>query len=256
MNTFWQKPERWPRDPDGFVFLARAVLAIGRAKFGTDWAPSDYLAGAEAIEVQQLVVSSCESGTLHSSFRDEDSGKMFEMQPRVWNTDSWRSRFARCRMDPWRPMSNSPDGLSYQWIFISKRDLDDLLKSITAPPGEREAAPVLDVTGSGADDRWPIPEQQPSGRRSAAAWRTMKRIWGKAGGVPRGMSFQEVADIVNDNRVDRTSPVASVTVSDETIRRILCQQNSTTSATNATSATNSTTNATSATNSTTNATDC
>jgi hypothetical protein len=34
---FWARPHLWPRDPRGYVFLARAVDEIGRAMFGQDW---------------------------------------------------------------------------------------------------------------------------------------------------------------------------------------------------------------------------
>jgi hypothetical protein len=34
---FWARPDAWPLDPDGYVFLARAVEEIGRAMFGQDW---------------------------------------------------------------------------------------------------------------------------------------------------------------------------------------------------------------------------
>src|SRR5262245_45799586 len=34
---FWARPHVWPRDPRGYVFLARAVEEIGRAMFGRDW---------------------------------------------------------------------------------------------------------------------------------------------------------------------------------------------------------------------------
>ena len=34
---FWARPHTWPRDPHGYVFLARAVEEIGRAMFGEEW---------------------------------------------------------------------------------------------------------------------------------------------------------------------------------------------------------------------------
>jgi hypothetical protein len=34
---FWARPHAWPRDPHGYIFLARAVEEIGRAIFGADW---------------------------------------------------------------------------------------------------------------------------------------------------------------------------------------------------------------------------
>jgi hypothetical protein len=35
--NFWAKPQNWPHDPLGYVFLARAVANIGRAVFGDEW---------------------------------------------------------------------------------------------------------------------------------------------------------------------------------------------------------------------------
>jgi hypothetical protein len=34
---FWARPDVWPRDPLGYIFLARAIEEIGRAMFGEDW---------------------------------------------------------------------------------------------------------------------------------------------------------------------------------------------------------------------------
>jgi hypothetical protein len=35
--NFWADPGRWPADPSGYIFLARAFHEIGRARFGNDW---------------------------------------------------------------------------------------------------------------------------------------------------------------------------------------------------------------------------
>lgn len=42
-NNFWSLTERgkWPRNPDGHVFLGRAVLQIGQAMFGDQWNDGD-----------------------------------------------------------------------------------------------------------------------------------------------------------------------------------------------------------------------
>jgi hypothetical protein len=37
LTRFWHKPESWPADPSGYVFLARAVQQIGAAMHGEDW---------------------------------------------------------------------------------------------------------------------------------------------------------------------------------------------------------------------------
>src|SRR4051794_9732110 len=36
-REFWSKPNKWPRDQEGFVFLARAAEEIGRKLFGSAW---------------------------------------------------------------------------------------------------------------------------------------------------------------------------------------------------------------------------
>jgi hypothetical protein len=36
-ETFWRKPDKWPRDAPGYIFLARAFDKIGRAIFPDDW---------------------------------------------------------------------------------------------------------------------------------------------------------------------------------------------------------------------------
>ena len=46
-NAFWSKPERWPKDVEGYVFLARAFNEIGKAMFGDYWLGHEHLAKAD-----------------------------------------------------------------------------------------------------------------------------------------------------------------------------------------------------------------
>ena len=41
MNLFWLAPSQWPRDPSGFVFLARAVHEIGQTIMKDEWTGSE-----------------------------------------------------------------------------------------------------------------------------------------------------------------------------------------------------------------------
>jgi hypothetical protein len=41
MDYFWLSPYQWPRDPSGFVFLARAVHEIGRTNMKDEWTGSE-----------------------------------------------------------------------------------------------------------------------------------------------------------------------------------------------------------------------
>src|SRR4051794_18899575 len=47
MESVWsgssRRPDSWPRDAAGYVFLARAVDALGHHLFGTTWKPEDDL---------------------------------------------------------------------------------------------------------------------------------------------------------------------------------------------------------------------
>lgn len=47
MHEFWNAQWRWPRNPQGRIFLARAVCQVGTALFGEDWEDSD--PGAQII---------------------------------------------------------------------------------------------------------------------------------------------------------------------------------------------------------------
>ena len=42
MDSLWQTPSQWPRASAEYVFLARAVDAVGRTMFGDDWRLSDF----------------------------------------------------------------------------------------------------------------------------------------------------------------------------------------------------------------------
>jgi hypothetical protein len=39
MDDIWSDKGRWPRDSADYVFLANAVVAIGKERFGSEWSP-------------------------------------------------------------------------------------------------------------------------------------------------------------------------------------------------------------------------
>jgi hypothetical protein len=41
MQEFWLR-KQWPNDPKGYVFLARALLELGRARYGERWTGGEY----------------------------------------------------------------------------------------------------------------------------------------------------------------------------------------------------------------------
>ena len=45
MREFWSMPSSWPMDPAGYVFLARAMDELGRARYGRDWTGEEFSGG-------------------------------------------------------------------------------------------------------------------------------------------------------------------------------------------------------------------
>jgi hypothetical protein len=41
---FWSNPARWPGDPPGYVFLARAVHEVGKTVYGEEWTGGETVA--------------------------------------------------------------------------------------------------------------------------------------------------------------------------------------------------------------------
>jgi hypothetical protein len=63
-----------------------------------------------------------------------------------------------------------------------------------------------------AGERWSIPEKAPLRRMQAAAWRTAKRIWGADGGPPRSLSWQEITNKLNADRIRGDTLLSASTV--------------------------------------------
>jgi hypothetical protein len=190
------EPDWWPRDPHGYVFLARVVEIVGSAMHD-DWtglesstkdvAPlptlqdasfydrqradilfqsklgrPDFTIGRSAHEftdeqwrsvcelaeqlhregrpavqrllvVQTEIVRRCEAGELVLRVRPTDSGPWQPFQIDWWNTDKWRSRFDRCKIDPDYPNGNRPS-----WrrenndhdIFVTHESLKSVLDAL------------------------------------------------------------------------------------------------------------------------------
>jgi hypothetical protein len=53
MLPFWAKRSAWPHDPAGYVFLARALDEIGRAKFGNEWTGKESI--TESVSLLPLI---------------------------------------------------------------------------------------------------------------------------------------------------------------------------------------------------------
>ncbi len=168
--SFWEYPADWPRDPPGYVFLARAFDEIGRAAHGERWIyaepaepaepeepPDDCddaewdayeracdQADAELHDVQakiaelkssvaRMIAEKCEAGVLITAARPKPGGKMTELEQHHWNIDNFRIRFLGCDISLSHPFSVHRDGRNECWIFLTRDSLDHLL--MTQPHG-------------------------------------------------------------------------------------------------------------------------
>jgi len=151
-QDFWARPHLWPRDPFEYVFLARAVQAIGRARFGDEWTGEEAttelvklplaLATQEAQRqqegqraiiqrlrtVHQEIVAGCESGELVSAIRLKAGGAMKFVRREWWNTEYWLNRFVMCQLNPSKPFDLGFAGDDYHWIFLTKESLEKYLQ--------------------------------------------------------------------------------------------------------------------------------
>jgi hypothetical protein len=55
---FWSAPDRWPMDPNSYIFLARAVSRIGEAMFGPEWTGTETTTKIFAPSLRELNKSS------------------------------------------------------------------------------------------------------------------------------------------------------------------------------------------------------
>jgi hypothetical protein len=171
---FWDHPGKWPHDPPGYVFLARACHEVGRAMFGAEWAaswdepadpPDDCdLATWEVYEracddfqnafvamrsdVVRTIAEECEAGTLVAAVRPKAGGKMINVEPHIWNLEGVERRFHRCDMSLGNPFGN---GGSYgsHWIYIERASLDGYLtQSHQKVPEPNLTAASIDITAN------------------------------------------------------------------------------------------------------------
>jgi hypothetical protein len=195
-----KRPDWWPREPAGNVFLAHVVEKIGRALHGDDWTGEEattedieplprnlkdalyvdrqradillskhrpdlkrpgFIIGRGAHEftahhwkiarelaqrlheqgraplrrleaTQSEIVKRNETDELKLRIQPRNGGPWRDFNKDWWNTDKWRSRFVRCRIDPdypnGRPSWNKED--NDHWIFATSHSVERLLKRL------------------------------------------------------------------------------------------------------------------------------
>jgi hypothetical protein len=166
--AFWDQPEKWPHDPPGYLFLARACHEVGRAMFGAQWAeswgepaepPDDCdLATWEEYErkcgeyrktfvamraaVVQAIAAQCEAGTLVAAVRPKAGGEMTKLEQHHWNCEGFSRRFDRCDMSLDRPFEIVGGSCRPDWIYIDRASLDGYLSRLAqSSPLPNGAAP-------------------------------------------------------------------------------------------------------------------
>jgi hypothetical protein len=157
-SDFWSLPYKWPSDPHGYTFLARAFDQVGRTMFGPDWtgqeaqeftstmerfklyASINHRTGAapvvDALQRVGLVtgwlIRLCERGALKAFVRDETNGDMIEVPTQFWNVEKVYHRFVRGKMNLTRPAAEEIDGEGFYPIFFRSSRLVALLAELTA----------------------------------------------------------------------------------------------------------------------------
>jgi hypothetical protein len=151
-HQLWNYPERWPHDPPNYVFLARAFREIGRARYGDQWTdfyiepeepPEDcddaaderYDRDCEEAELKfenmhasiaRTIAEQSELGNLETMLRHKAGGQMNALEPYVWNTENFGTRFFRCQMSLSQPFQD-PARVRFEslyWIYVTRESLD------------------------------------------------------------------------------------------------------------------------------------
>jgi hypothetical protein len=161
----WEDPAEWPRDPPGYVFLARAFDETARAVHGERWIqhvkepdepeepPDDCddddtawdewdracdqaqaeFQGLQAkladmkARVARMIAEQCELGPLGTVARPKRGGEMTALGGHHWNIDDLRRRFFRCEMSLDQPFASHRVSRNDCWIYVRRDDLDRFL---------------------------------------------------------------------------------------------------------------------------------
>lgn len=157
-SDFWGLPYKWPSDPHGYIFLARAFDQVGRTMFGPDWTGQEAQEFTSTLErfklyasinnrtgaapvvdslqrvgvVTDWLIKLCERGALKAFVRDETNGDMIEVPTQFWNVEKVYHRFVRGKMSLARPAAEEIDGEGFYPIFFRSSRFAALLSDLTA----------------------------------------------------------------------------------------------------------------------------
>lgn len=161
-NAFWSKPEHWPIDAEGYVFLARAFNQIGKAMFGEYWLGHEHLAKADLnndpgliarrAAAMEEIARRLRDGDLVAGTRPIEGGTITDAPRAWWNTEANRitTRFIDCEINPKHPFSGPALSAINSWIFIKRSTLDDLLKlepfgPVQVPIADHYLSPYMQI---------------------------------------------------------------------------------------------------------------
>jgi hypothetical protein len=158
--SIWQDKVSWPDDTTDYIFLGRAVDAVGRSIFGNDWTgreaviihykerpprllpvgnsrtqlrkfpesstpltPEVAEAVKQTIDRLDVVQKGIRLACSNSEIRSATrtgDGDLRAISPSAWRREDLKHRFATCKMDPRQPFNAY--AVSTEWIFIHQAD--------------------------------------------------------------------------------------------------------------------------------------
>src|SRR5262249_53238411 len=138
------------------------------------------------------------TGDLIARVRDPTTGEILQL----WDRQTWNNRanfgvpgFTEDFVGPDDLVQPGPGGAtiagSMRPVFFMLAEFETLF-----PAGPV----VVEEVDQPQQNRWPIPDKEPSGTKQAAAWRTAKRVWGSEGGPPRSLGWPRITEMLNDRR--------------------------------------------------------
>jgi hypothetical protein len=133
---FWTN-QKWPIDGHKELFLGRAVVELGEARFGKDWIaildPRSRIAKNQRSAIFKELAAQFQSGDVGTTIR-LPLGKHRILPSYVWNRDHFRRRFSYCLFDDADLPGASGDEEGDAPIYVNHSDFNVLLNSKPKKP--------------------------------------------------------------------------------------------------------------------------
>jgi hypothetical protein len=175
--NFWQNSLGWTQDPDGYVFLGRAVAKVGNAMFPERWTGYEPLLLKQQIpfgiqatkaldaifkgppedpvpeydyteyydepslqrfrEVQSKIATWAEAGLLSTTWREKAGNDQHSIPRNWWTIEPLQQRFDFCQIDPNDPFGADCTSDGHCWIFVT---FESLRKCVSLLSREQKSA--------------------------------------------------------------------------------------------------------------------